>query len=265
MKHYPLATFIEGNGKPVVLLHGQISTHNYMQPLVELLVPHKYEVISLDLLGFGNSPRPSDCAYSIDDHVASIVYTLKVKNIARPFILVGHSMGALIAVRLAKKHPELVDGLILSALPVMPLGKEYQHLAKEFPGTRSLLRGQRAKLMHRFFETHEATAQKLVVRLSKRRYGNLPEHIRADIVRHSWEAYDRSLRQALAYDVFDDLVALDIKVTLCYGENDHISKGLVGKSKQLQKATVTVVPVPGARHNLLFERPDVVAKAVLSV
>ncbi len=55
---YELYCFEQGQGEPVVMVHGLVSTHRYMQGVYELLPKNKYHVFAPDLLGMGESPRP---------------------------------------------------------------------------------------------------------------------------------------------------------------------------------------------------------------
>lgn len=107
-----------GSGRPIVLVHGYLSDGEYWKPLIPQLSAH-YEVIVIDLLGFGKSPKPADATYSIDEHAAALATTIKqVTN--EPIVLIGHSMGALISANLATKNPTLVKQLILCNMPLFP-------------------------------------------------------------------------------------------------------------------------------------------------
>lgn len=264
-KTYKLAIFEQGQGEPVVLLHGQISTHNYMKVVADL-VSQTNKTVSLDLLGFGDSPRPKDSDYTVDDHVESIVATLQQNKITQPFILVGHSMGGMIAVRLAFRYPKMVKRLILTGLPILKPRLEYKILAREFPGARALLKGPHVKLLRRLYEQNEARAMKLAVKLSAKRYKDLPEQIRADSVRHSWESYNRSMENVVVgYKPVEDLIKLKIPVTILYGENDGISTALLEHESITQSNAIKLIKVPNSGHNFPLENPEIVAKAILQV
>jgi len=106
-----------GRGAPVVLLHGIASssvTFEYVIPKVT----DRRRVIALDLLGFGRSAAPPNTLFTIDEHVDAVVNTLEKQRISTPFTLVGHSLGALISLRLAARFPKMVGHLILVAPPV---------------------------------------------------------------------------------------------------------------------------------------------------
>lgn len=109
---------IRGKGPVIVLLHGFLSSSRYWKRFVDLL-EDDYTVVALDLLGFGASPKPRRSRYDYDDHIASINATLDNLGISQPFTLVGHSMGALIALRYSTQYPERVNKQVLTNMPVM--------------------------------------------------------------------------------------------------------------------------------------------------
>ncbi len=83
------------------------------------LVSQNYRVVSIDLLGFGQSPKPRKSNYDYDAHIASIKRTLWAAGVSEPFILVGHSMGALLSLRFATLYEDKVSKLVLTNMPVM--------------------------------------------------------------------------------------------------------------------------------------------------
>lgn len=105
-------------GTPLVLLHGLASSSRYWLPSLELL-SDRHRVLLPDLLGFGRSPKPFTATYSAEEHVAWLRCSLTPLLGGEPFALVGHSMGALIALRYAAEHPEQVTRLVLISLPVI--------------------------------------------------------------------------------------------------------------------------------------------------
>ncbi len=106
-----------GDGPIVVLIHGIASSSVTFDRLVPLLTPN-HRVIAIDLLGFGRSPSPLRATYTIEEHVAAVRETLRTLRLREPFVLVGHSMGALIASRYAAENAARLRRLILVSPPI---------------------------------------------------------------------------------------------------------------------------------------------------
>ena len=70
--------------------------------------------------GYGNSPKPLDIEYTVDDHADAIDYTLTDIGIDEPFTLVGYSMGGPMAARFAAKYPERVQAARAHQRAVLP-------------------------------------------------------------------------------------------------------------------------------------------------
>lgn len=107
-----------GNGEVVVLLHGFMGSSGYWKKLRPLLGRVGYRVITIDLLGFGKAPKPAELEYSYDDHMEHIHQALTRMGVTEPFILVGHSLGALLAARYGRRYGARVKSLILLHPPL---------------------------------------------------------------------------------------------------------------------------------------------------
>jgi pimeloyl-ACP methyl ester carboxylesterase len=106
-----------GEGPVVVLVHGIASSSATFSELVPLLTAH-HRCISIDLLGFGQSPSPEGATYTIEEHVDALAVTIEALKLKAPFELVGHSMGSLISARYAAMWPSVVSKLILVSPPI---------------------------------------------------------------------------------------------------------------------------------------------------
>jgi pimeloyl-ACP methyl ester carboxylesterase len=102
-----------GAGSPLVFLHGVGGTHRYWLAGPRPLAFPAHKTMLVDLLGFGDSPRPW-CRYTVDRHLEALDAALAGQN---HMTLVGHSMGAVLAVAYAARHPALVRRLFLLGLP----------------------------------------------------------------------------------------------------------------------------------------------------
>jgi pimeloyl-ACP methyl ester carboxylesterase len=100
-----------GRGEPVVLLHGSAASSGQWRTLTERL-EGRFRVLAPDLHGHGGSdPWPGPAAPTLDGD-AAIVAALSDKE-GGPVHLVGHSYGAAVALRLARRHPERLRSLAL--------------------------------------------------------------------------------------------------------------------------------------------------------
>ncbi|MCU1444552.1 alpha/beta hydrolase [Cryobacterium sp.] len=105
-----LSTVGDPIGPVFVLVHGIGMSHRYLASLHRDLA-RSGTVHSVDLPGFGRSPKPAD-GVSIEqyaDYLGELIPLLS----ARPAVLVGHSMGAQFVVETAARYPELVSHLAL--------------------------------------------------------------------------------------------------------------------------------------------------------
>jgi pimeloyl-ACP methyl ester carboxylesterase len=116
---YRLALSLDqGAGTPVILLHGIGASGKIWSHVADLLARQPYRVVAPDLLGFGASPKPEWLDYSVDDHARMIIAVIERRHFRQPVVLVGHSMGCLVAVRVARLRPHLVKHLILYEMPL---------------------------------------------------------------------------------------------------------------------------------------------------
>jgi 3-oxoadipate enol-lactonase len=98
-----------GEGEPLVLLHGLTATRRYVLQGSRLLQREGFRVVSYDARAHGESD-PGD-GYEYPDLAADLIEVLDSRGISAA-VLIGHSMGAATAVRVALERPELVRGLV---------------------------------------------------------------------------------------------------------------------------------------------------------
>jgi pimeloyl-ACP methyl ester carboxylesterase len=93
-----------------LLIHGWSSSWFAMSPLLSLL-SKRYHCLAVDLPGYGKSPPPAKRA-TIAGY-ADLLAALIKDVTKRPAILIGHSMGGMISMTLALRHPNLVERMVL--------------------------------------------------------------------------------------------------------------------------------------------------------
>lgn len=108
-----------GDGEhTVVLLHGLLLSRKMHRPLAKALARRGYRVVSLDLLGHGDSDKPTDMTeHSMQLYGAQVLGLLDHIGVQQAAVL-GTSLGANTALELAAIAPERVRGMVIE-MPVL--------------------------------------------------------------------------------------------------------------------------------------------------
>lgn len=105
----------KGSGEPLVLFHGIGHRRQAWDPVLDLLA-ESYDVIAVDLAGFGESPAyPDGTPYTMDNAAADLTANFKAWGIEKPHV-VGNSLGGAIALELGAR------GLVRSVTALSPAG-----------------------------------------------------------------------------------------------------------------------------------------------
>ncbi len=108
----PVEYHVGGAGEPLLLVHGLGgSAENWVEVVPELVQRHR--VIAIDLPGHAGSGTLARGA-TMDEFAAATASVLDAENVERTLVA-GHSLGGLVALRLARMRPGLVGGLLLVA------------------------------------------------------------------------------------------------------------------------------------------------------
>src|SRR3954451_8755801 len=106
------------NGRTVVLLHGRNFPSSYWAPVIRTLSEAGYRVVVPDQIGFGKSSKPTADLH-FDTLARNTIALLDHLGVAKADI-VAHSLGGMLAVRIARAYPSRIDHLVLAA----PIGLE---------------------------------------------------------------------------------------------------------------------------------------------
>lgn len=228
--------FDGGNPKKpvVVFLHGIAATSRTWEPLEHKLDYEKYRVIALDLLGFGDSPIPQDCDYDTTTHVAYVHRTLKKLHIKKPFTLVGHSMGALIAVHYTTLHPNAVSRLFLVSMPLY-IRDNIDKLSAAAKAQTSFYTSAYA-----FFRKHPRFTIDNAQRL--RNLLRLADGI--DIRDENWDAFRLSLQNTIEKQhTYSEIIKLTLPIHCLTGTLDEFSvRGSIKLISEQPNVTSELVP-----------------------
>lgn len=100
------------DGVPVVLLHGYSDSWRSYEPVLPHL-PASIRALAVTLRGHGDSGKP-ETGYAVEDLAADVIALLDALDIPAA-VVAGHSMGTIVAQRIAIDHPGRVAGIVLLA------------------------------------------------------------------------------------------------------------------------------------------------------
>lgn len=106
-----------GRGEPLIFVHGWLGSWRYWWPAMQAL-SLQHRTFAFDLWGFGDSSKAQEM-YALDTYVSMLDQFIAQLGIRPPVVLVGHALGAAIALRFASRYPERVTRLVGVALPIM--------------------------------------------------------------------------------------------------------------------------------------------------
>lgn len=107
---------VEGDGPPVVLIHGWASSMGEWTLLRPALLQAGYRIYVLDLPGHGDSLKPATAQSCRAGWVFNLLQDwVESLQLSLPPVLVGHSFGGYLSLRYASLHPQATGGLVLIA------------------------------------------------------------------------------------------------------------------------------------------------------
>jgi pimeloyl-ACP methyl ester carboxylesterase len=110
---------------PLLFVHGWCCDHTYWRDQIpEFAKAHR--VIAVDLRGTGDSDAPDEDS-SVSQFADDVAWLANEVNLQKP-IIVGHSMGGLIALDIARKHPDLPRALVFNDAPMTPFSDQFDAL-----------------------------------------------------------------------------------------------------------------------------------------
>jgi non-heme chloroperoxidase len=232
------------DGETLVFLHGITDSWFSFSRLLPLLDPARYHAYAISQRGHGDSDRP-ESGYSMDDFAADVVAFMDAVGVARATVI-GHSMGSLVARRVASTYPDRVDRLVLvgsSFTFVSDLTREFQAAvhALEDPVPYEFAREFQESTIHvpvsaEFLDQVVAETLKLPARV--------------------WQG---ALDGALAVDDRSQLASIMAPTLVVWGDGDEYFP------REQQDRLVAAIPgarllvYPDTGHDPHWERPESVA------
>lgn len=233
------------SGPVLLLLHGLTASGRFWGGSFDPLAARAQLVVP-DLLGFGSSPRP-ETGFGADDHVDAIVECLERLGLGNaPLVIGAHSLGTLIAVRLAVRYASRVRSVVAFSPPW------YADRSSALDAMRGLGPMARLSAVHEgaahavcnWVCAHRRAAAALATFVAP----ELPRAIAVDSVQHTWPSFSESLEVILAAPTSTWLDETDAPMHLVAGGRDPVvDRGYLSRVTA-RHAHVTLEVWPDARH-----------------
>jgi len=238
-----------GERPPVVLIHGVGADGTSWDQIAPALAP-EFRVLRLDLRGHGQSGH-IDGALTLDDFVRDVIDVLDACAVPAADI-VGFSLGGMIAQGIALQHAERVRRLILLSAVAGRSAEERERVQARL----AILQEQGVAAIAGAAQERWFTPDFIARNpdLVARRMRQLQE--------------DHALSYAAAYTVFstsdlgDGLHAIRAPMLIATGEHDVGSNPRMARFMNAQIAGSRLEILPGLRHSILVEAPELVTQLV---
>lgn len=229
--------YIKGTKKSnikFVLLHGWGHSLENLKPIASELFD--YDCYLIDLAGFGKSPLPKE-VLSLQDYTKMIADFIKnTFKKGEKVYLIGHSFGGRISIYLARKKPELLNGIFI--ISGAGLKKRKSIFKKGIIWGAKILRNiynylgldiMKSKLYRMYYD-----------RFASQDYKNAKPIMR------------EILKKTVAKDLSNSAKRITVPTVLIYGENDTVTPPYFGKKyhKLIKKSSLYILPT--YNHNTIL-------------
>ena len=250
----------QANGHTVVLLHGNNFAGFYFGVVIDALREEGFRVIVPDQIGYGRSSKPI-IPYYLADMARNTRSILQRLNIDKAMI-VGHSMGGMLAARFASQYPDATERLVLFN-PIgltdtrfnNPVGDPDEAYKRTLASTYQTIR---ASLMR--YVAHKPSAWN----------SQFESYVR---IRYAWTLSADWPRLARVQSLMNNLISLDPVVydwahiqapTLVYGGAEDMLAGTPAAFQEGMKRIAATIPngkarlelLPGLGHVPFMEAPE---------
>jgi pimeloyl-ACP methyl ester carboxylesterase len=210
-----------------------------------------HQLLLVNLLGFGDSPKPYS-SYSLNVQLVALEKIIVKEGFEKgKTALVGHSLGAILAFALLAKNPSWFQGMAVIGLPVFTNKKQFIHNMSKISFFDRLTVSPFSKL---------TCMLKPLYMVSWFKPDDLTTEVFADARKHTWLSFSNSLNKVILkqdlYSVAKNIK--DKKILFIQGEKDKIAP--LANVKTFAKLFPDAIfkTVKDGDHQLFLKNPDMV-------
>jgi len=248
-------------GPTVAFLPGLGATTRYWNSRVAEL-QSRARLLLIDLLGFGRSPKPWT-TYSVERHVVALHEIIApAAAVHGPVVLVGHSVGARLAVAYAAHYPREIRQLVLVSLP--------------YYGDEERTRGFFARRGAQGWITTHTLPLALSCLFTRRVLGpllpriitNVPADVAEDLTQMTWRSSTSTTSEVIfRYDVAADVQRINGQIPLLclHGDRDDTAPLSTVRALAASHRGCELRVLPAGDHHLVLRHPAWVREQIASV
>ena len=256
----------QGTGTPLIFVHGSLSDGGYWADQIGPFAKH-YRAIAYSRRYNYPNVNPVRRGYSavVDaEDLAAFIHTLHLGKV----VVIGHSYGALTALFLAAKHPELVRALVLAEPPAISL---LMHLPSDEAKTgkamfEDIQRKMVAPMQQAFRKgDHDAGIAAFMdyVFNDPHAWDKMPESAREDTLRDAHE-WDVMMTTGILFPNIElpTIRRITAPVLLLSGAKSYQFLGLITEELARLLPNRETIVLPDAGHQMWYQAPDVCRRDV---
>lgn len=207
-----------GRGKAIVFVHGWLGSWRYWVPVMEDLAID-FRSYALDLWGFGDSDKRLE-QYDVDAYVDLMLAFMQELGIGRAPV-VGHTLGAAIAARMAAHHPDRVSKVLAVGLPA----------SVEAINRKVLTAGPNETLARLFWHRQRPYAE-----------------VETSVSKIAKNAIALTIQSVARLDLKEMLDAIDVPLLTVYGDKDNVVSPEWADELEDNHYAARAIVLPDAHH-----------------
>lgn len=256
--HYSCA----GTGPDILLVHGWVSSGRMWSGLSKALV-HRARFWAVDLCGFGDSPLPDADGFLPDlEHHANMLIEFCSTHGIRPQAVIGHSMGGMLALKLAVMRPDLMDQLVLMSPVVTGRFGKFIELNRIIVSDFGRAALARVKPIWSLIQSDLMDVFTPTLMMPWFTHSEAAMRIRQDFKRTSWQVAAHAIESIARENMEPYLDQIPHPALVIIGSRDATVPPREGRMAASRLPKGQLLELPAIYHQPLDESPDKVIPAV---